>query len=63
MDKHAKQGALVFRSIGFFDVGLAVFTRRYAFLVRHLVPYTKELAAMTDAQKIAMLKARLAPIR
>jgi hypothetical protein len=55
--------ALVFQGIGFFDVGLAVFTRRYAFLARHLSRYSSRLASMTDAEVVALLKSRLAPIR
>lgn len=55
--------ALVFRGIGFFDVGLAVFTRRYGFLVRHLVRYSSRLAAKSDAELAALLRSRLAPVR
>ena len=55
--------ALVFRGIGFFDVGLAVFTRRYAFLLRHLSRYSARLAEMSESELVGLLRSRLAPVR
>lgn len=35
---------------------------RWAFLLRHLSRYSARLAAMSDAELVAMLKGRLAPL-
>jgi hypothetical protein len=53
----------VFSGVGFFDVGLAVLTRRWGFLRRHLVRYSAALAAMSDEEVTGMLRGRLAPVR
>lgn len=63
LEEHAAKGALVFSGVGFFDVGLAVLTRRWGFLRRHLVRYSAALAAMSDEEVTGMLRGRLAPVR
>lgn len=62
LEEQGRQRALVFRGIGFFDIGVAVFTRRYRFLLDHLVRYNDYFAGLSDAQAVEMLRARLAPI-
>jgi hypothetical protein len=54
--------ALVFEGVGWFDVGMAVFCRRYDALLRWLVAYDERMAAMSSAQRIALLKSRLKPV-
>lgn len=63
LEEHAAAGALVFQGIGFFDVGLAVFMRRWGYLQRHLVRYSKTLAAMSEDEVVAMLQDRLKPVK
>ncbi len=55
--------ALVFHSLGFFDVGLAVFTGRLAYLARHIVPCGPRQAARTHEQWVEVLRERLRPVR
>ncbi|GFH21564.1 predicted protein, partial [Haematococcus lacustris] len=38
LQQHDDNDALVFHSLGFFDVGLAVFTGHLAYLAKHIVP-------------------------
>ena len=54
--------ALVFEGVGWFDVGMAVFCRRYDALLRWLVAYDERTAAMSATQRIAMLRSRLRPV-
>ena len=44
------------------QVGAAVMTGKYAYLLRHLSRYSAKLAAMDDAQLTQMLRARLVPL-
>lgn len=62
LDKQAAAGTLIFRGLGFFDVGVAVFTGNYDLLHDHLVKYTPALAAAGRCDVEAMLRRRLAPI-
>ena len=54
--------ALVFEGVGWFDVGAAVFCRRYDALLRWLLPYDGRMEAMSRSESISMLKSRLRPI-
>ena len=54
---------LVFKGIGFFDVGMAVFLGRYTFLSKHLLKCGSVTAAMSDEDIANMLQDRLKPIR
>lgn len=45
------------------QVGAAAMAGQYRYLLRHLSRYSARLAAMDDAQLIALLKSRLAPIK
>lgn len=54
--------ALVFEGIGFFDVGLAVFTGRLAWLADRIVPCGPRQAARSREEWVAVLKKRLQPV-
>lgn len=54
--------ALAFHGLGFFDVGLAVFTGRLGFLADHIVPCGPAQAARSREEWIALLQRRLAPV-
>jgi hypothetical protein len=62
LEDHAQADALVFQGIGFFDVGVAVLTGRWAMLVRHLVPVSERMAGMSEAELVELLKARVRPV-
>lgn len=53
----------MFHSIGFFDVGIAVFTGRLEFLARHIVPCGPRQEKRTQAEWVQLLKGRLLPIK
>ena len=55
--------ALVFEGVGWFDVGLAVFTGRYSFLADKFVPYSARFAALSQLEIIQLLKSRLQPVQ
>lgn len=55
--------ALVFQGVGWFDVGLAVFIRRYGLLADKFVPYSARFAALTREEVIQLLKSRLQPVQ
>jgi fatty acid desaturase len=57
---YAKEGAVVFQGIDFFMVSVLLFLGRFDVLARR---YVRLGAPMTDAEVIAMLKARLRPVR
>ena len=63
LDEHAANYALVFLNIGFFDVGAAVFMKKWDFLVKHLARYSEKFAEMSDQQVIEELQRRLQPIQ
>ena len=52
----------MFHGIGFFDVGLAVFTGRLGFLVDRLVACGTRQAGRSREDWLATLKQRLAPV-
>lgn len=54
--------ALLFHGIGVFDVGLAVFTGNFSFLVDHIVPCGPKMTEMTYDELVSLLKDRLKPI-
>lgn len=54
--------ALLFDGVGFFDVGLAVMTRNWAFLLKHLILLDGELESLPPCEKIRLLQSRLSPI-
>ena len=54
--------ALAFAGIGFFDVGLAVFTGRLSWLAEKIVPCGPKQAARSNEQWVALLKERLQPV-
>lgn len=62
LDEHAKNDAFVFVGIGFFDVGAAVFLRRYRFLLRHFSRYSEKFVNMEEEELIDVLKNRLKPL-
>ncbi len=55
--------ALVFESVGWFDVAVAIFAGRHDFLVARFVPCSQRFAAMSPEEIKAMLLDRLKPIR
>jgi hypothetical protein len=54
--------ALCFEGIGFFDVGLAVFTGRLGWLADRVVPCGPKQAARTREEWVALLRRRLQPV-
>ena len=52
----------MFEGVGWFDVGLAVFLRRYDFLIGRLVRVGGRLERMSRGELKGMLKERLRPI-
>ena len=62
LEEHGQSDALVFVGIGFFDVGAAVISQKWDFLVRHLARYTKKFAAMNDEELAQELQRRLKPM-
>ena len=52
----------MFEGVGWFHVGLAVFTRRYGFLADKFVPYSARFAALSSEEIIHVLKRRLQPL-
>jgi hypothetical protein len=54
--------ALCFEGIGFFDVGLAVFTGRLGWLADRIVPCGPRQAARGHKEWVALLRRRLQPI-
>lgn len=55
------QSALVFANIGFFDVGVAVFTRRLGWLADRVVPCGPKQARRSREDWVALLQQRLVP--
>ena len=53
--------ALVFANIGFFDVGLAVFTGRLGWLAEHIVPCGPLQAKRNHDDWVCLLQQRLMP--
>ncbi|KAK9820238.1 hypothetical protein WJX72_007814 [[Myrmecia] bisecta] len=62
IDQHACENALVFENIGFFDIGVAVFTRRFGFLVDNLRPLNTKTAQMSRSEAISWLQSLLHPV-
>jgi hypothetical protein len=54
--------ALAFRGIGFFDVGLAVFTGRLGWLADRIVPCGPKQAARSRQEWVQLLQHRLQPV-
>ncbi|KAF8063047.1 REE1 [Scenedesmus sp. PABB004] len=59
---HDERDALVFRGVGFFDVGLAVFTGRLGWLADRVVPCGPRQAARSREEWVALLRRRLEPV-
>ena len=53
---------IVFEGIGVFDVGMACFLGRLKWLAQRWVPCGPVTAALTHADKVAVLRQRLAPV-
>ena len=53
---------LVFKHIGFFDIGLAVFMHRWAYLSSHVVRYCEPFVSMSEVQLQQWLQSRLRPL-
>jgi len=62
LEDMALHETFVFHSIGFVDIGIAVFLGNYDYLRRHMVVYTKKMAAMSDDEIDEEIKRRLKPI-
>lgn len=62
LQAHDERDALVFEGIGFFDVGLAVFTGRLGWLAERIVPCGPRQAARSRDEWVALLRRRLQPI-
>ncbi|KAK3263325.1 hypothetical protein CYMTET_27860 [Cymbomonas tetramitiformis] len=60
IQEHINQDGLVFKGVGFFEVGLAVMTRQLWWLANRTVDL--QIPTRTQEEKIAMLKKRLAPV-
>ncbi|GLI64976.1 hypothetical protein VaNZ11_008384 [Volvox africanus] len=60
---HDENDALVFRGIGFFDVGLLVFTRQVGKLATYIVPCGPRQAKRSHEEWVALLRHRLRPAR
>ncbi len=58
---YAKQGAIVFEGLDFFQVSLLLWTRRWKTLARRCVRLDGQLRS--DAEVIAMLQARVRPLK
>jgi hypothetical protein len=54
--------ALAFKGIGFFDVGLAVFTGRLGWLADRTVPCGPKQAARSRQEWVQLLQHRLQPV-
>lgn len=54
--------ALAFHGIGFFDVGVAVFTGRLGWLAERIVPCGPKQRARTTQEWVQLLRSRLAPV-
>lgn len=54
--------ALVFASIGFFDIGVAVFMGQLGWLADHIVPCGPKQAARSREDWMQILQARLQPV-
>jgi hypothetical protein len=55
--------ALVFEGIGFFDVGMAVFSGRLGWLAGRIVPCGARQAARSRDEWVALLQRRLQPVQ
>ena len=55
--------ALVFEGIGFFDIGVAVFLRRFDYLVNHLRPLSASAAQMSRSETVSWLQTLIQPVR
>lgn len=57
-----EKDSLCFEGIGFFDVGLAVFTGRLGWLADRVVPCGPRQAARAREEWVALLRRRLQPV-
>lgn len=60
-ERYAREGALVFEGLDFFGVSLLLWTKRWRVLARRLVRL--DGAERSDEDVVAMLKARVQPVR
>lgn len=60
LDAYSQHEALVFRGVGFFEVGCMVFLRRYRTLASHVLPLCPALSSPPAVEQV--LRARLRPI-
>jgi hypothetical protein len=60
LDAYRQHEALVFRGVGFFEVGCMVFLRRYRTLASHVLPLCPTLSSPLAAEQV--LRARVWPI-
>ncbi|KAG2493498.1 hypothetical protein HYH03_008314 [Edaphochlamys debaryana] len=63
LQAHDDNDALAFRGIGFFDVGVMVFTGQLDKLASHIVPCGPKQAARSREEWVALLRHRLQPCR
>ncbi|EFJ49187.1 hypothetical protein VOLCADRAFT_120780 [Volvox carteri f. nagariensis] len=61
MSAHDENDALVFRGIGFFDVGFMVFTKQLDKLATYIVPCGPNQAKRSHEEWVALLRHRLRP--
>uniref|UniRef100_A0A383V8J9 Fatty acid desaturase domain-containing protein n=2 Tax=Tetradesmus obliquus TaxID=3088 RepID=A0A383V8J9_TETOB len=62
LELHDAKDALAFKGIGFFDVGLAVFTGRLGWLADRIVPCGPKQAARSRQEWVQLLQHRLQPV-
>ncbi|GBF88896.1 fatty acid desaturase [Raphidocelis subcapitata] len=63
LDTHDARDALCFEGIGFFDVGVAVFTGRLEWLADRVVPCGPKQAARGKREWVELMRRRLQPVQ
>lgn len=62
LNEAAKNRTLIFRGIGFFDVGVSVFLGNFEYLSEHLLRYSTHFESLTDDEIVKELRRRLMPV-
>jgi len=62
LEQHDRRDGLCFEGIGFFDVGVAVFTGRLGWLADRVVPCGPRQARRSREEWVALLRRRLQPV-
>ena len=60
LDKYIAADAIIFQGVGFFDVGVMVFTRQWKKLASHVVQFGPK--RRTEEELITLLKYRCTPV-